>query len=139
MSNNPLVGTWKLVHSGMSSSEDSTELEMYGTGAVGYIPYNHDRYVYGHVGNINLPTSGLVAEVAKAVGISGATYLSYFGTYKVEGNIVINSIKISSHPNFLQGDRQIEFEIQGDRLNTIQHIQVSERIQLTVRREWEKA
>lgn len=139
MSNNPLVGTWKLVRAGIRSSEDATEQDLYGADAVGYLIYGDDGYISGHVGNVSLPTSGFAAKVIKAIGVSGATYLSYCGTYKIEGSTVINSIIISSHPNYLQGERQHEFEVRGDRLTLVQQMKVNEQIQLIVRREWKKA
>lgn len=106
MSDNPLVGTWKLVYAGIRSSEDVNEQDLYGPDAVGYLMYSNDGYISGHIGNVSLPTSGFAAKVANALGVSGATYLSYCGTYKIEGSTVTNSIVISSHPNYLQGERQ---------------------------------
>jgi len=111
---NPLLGTWQLVR-WYNEAEDGTATEPFGAGPVGFISYTDDGHIFAHLAvagrapfTANDMSSGTPAEDSAAM----KSYVSYAGTYEIDGDHVIHHVKISSFPNWTGTDqhRQIRFE-----------------------------
>lgn len=84
MTQNPLIGTWRLV-----SWENRTHRQVtypFGQDAIGYITYSEDGYMFVAIMTANRPQftsgdplGGSIAEKAAAA----ETHVSYCGTYKI--------------------------------------------------------
>jgi hypothetical protein len=117
MGQNNFVGTWRLV-SWENRSTDAT-IYPFGQGAVGYIMYNEDGYMFVAIMTTNRPqfTSGdILGGSLEEKTAAAETHISYCGTYKVQRDRVIHHIEVSSFPNWVGVDQERIFEFKGNRL-----------------------
>ncbi len=103
---NPFVGTWKLV-SWEVTQPDGTIHYPYGKDAVGFLIYTADGYMSAEIMNPdrqqNNPTFPLEPAARQTLpdpdrARAYSTYLSYCGTYTVEGNVVTHHVKAGLIP-----------------------------------------
>lgn len=120
---NPFIGTWKLV-SWEVVLPDGTIRHPFGENVVGYLIYTGDGYMAAAIMDPdrrqsdpkylletvaeNLPE----ADRAKAFG----TYLSYCGTYTVEGNTLTHHVKAGSIPGWTGSEQLRPYRFEGGRL-----------------------
>lgn len=124
MTNNQLLGTWKLISAIAILPDGTIEPDVYGNNPVGYITYTPDsRMMVMFARSDRTPFSidvksplGKdiqklpVAELAAAF----TSFNAYAGTYKINGNTVVHHIEIASIPNRLGTDLVRTFSFNGD-------------------------
>lgn len=118
MTDNPLLGTWRLVEL-VSKGADGDVVYPFGRDPVGYITYTIDgRMSVSIMSADRAPfasediAGGTTAEKATIA----ETYLSYCGTYKIRGNTAVHHVEVSAYPNWIGVDQHRTFEFDGDRL-----------------------
>ena len=118
LSENPLVGAWRLVSWETRADEGSIDYPL-GRDAVGLLIYTDD----GHMAvSISRPSRQLFAaddllggtsdEKARAV----ESYASYCGRYERHGDSVVHHVEMSLFPNWTGRDQERRVELDGDRL-----------------------
>ncbi len=104
----PWVGTWKLV-SWEVTRPDGTVHHPYGKHVVGYLIYTADGYMSAQIMDPDRRQSrpGFPLEAAAAQSLTDpdraraySTYVSYCGTYTVEGNRVTHHVKAGLIPSW---------------------------------------
>lgn len=121
---NPFVGTWKLI-SWEVTQPDSTIHYLYGKDVVGYLLYTADGYMAADIMNpdrqqsdphfpLELAAAQTLPEPDRARAYS--TYLSYCGTYTVEGNTVTHHVKAGLIPSWTGSEQVRSFRFEGGRL-----------------------
>lgn len=110
----PLIGTWKLV-SWEVVRPDGRIHYPYGKDVVGFLIYTADGYMSAEIMDPDRQQSapGFPLEIASAQTLpqhdrarAYSTYLSYCGTYSVEGNILTHHVKAGLIPSWV-GSQQI--------------------------------
>ena len=98
---NPFIGTWKVIAREVIQP-DGTIRYLYGKNVVGYLIYTADAYVSAEIMDPDRQQSdpNFLLEIAAAQTLPDpdrarafSTYLSYCGTYTVEGDTVIHHVK----------------------------------------------
>lgn len=115
-----LIGTWRL-RSWENRGSDGSVVQPLGEAPVGYIFYNHDRFMSveimaAHRTSYHDPDAfgGTPDERSEAI----STYLSYSGPFEVlaDRDTVIHHIEVCSYPNWI-GNAQVRFaQLDGDLL-----------------------
>ena len=116
----PFVGTWKLA-SWEVRQPDGTVHYLYGRNVVGYLIYTADGYMSAEIMDPDRQQSDpdFPLEVAGAQTLGDedrarayGTYLSYCGTYTVEGDTVTHHVKAGLIPSWTGSEqrRQCRFE-----------------------------
>jgi hypothetical protein len=117
-----LVGTWRLV-SFESRDEEGAVTYPYGRGALGYISYSADGYVFVAIcaadrrpfagGDAIAAAEGELAEAAR-------TYRSYVARYELRGGRVLHHFELSLFPNRIgtTEERVVEYDGRLLRLST---------------------
>jgi len=141
MTNDPLVGTWKLVR-WENKALDGAITYPFGPDPVGYIMYTQDGTMSVLIMRANRPNfssndlfGGSDAE--KLAAVEG--YLSYCGTYEFDGGQVIHHILVSFFPNWVGMDQIRLVEISQDRLILSTHLMLLRGKQQTARLEWKRS
>ncbi len=105
---NRFVGTWKLV-SWEVTQPDGTIHYAYSKGVVGYLTYTADGYMSAEIMNPNRRQSDPSFPLELAIGQTlpdadraraYSTYVSYCGTYTVQGNTVTHHVKAALIPSW---------------------------------------
>jgi hypothetical protein len=122
MTNDKLVGTWKLVSASSITSTGERIEAPYGPGPVGFLTYGGDSRMtslisYG--GRKPLSFSGGTRSPQEEQAEAFNTFLAYAGRYTLNDDKVIHHVEISSIQNYVNKDlvRSIKFE--GDRITLI--------------------
>jgi hypothetical protein len=107
-----LVGRWRLV-SWSSRDEDGALTYPFGETIDGSLVYTAGGWMTTMLaagGRENLVTEDVVggSEAERAAAFS--TFLSYCGTYEVEGDVVIHRIELSLFPNWVGDEQRRYFE-----------------------------
>jgi hypothetical protein len=121
---NPFVGTWKLI-SWEATQPDGTIQYPYGKDVVGYLIYTADGYVSVEImgsdrqqSDPNFPlefaSDQTLPDPDRARAYS--TYLSYCGTYTVEGNRVTHHLKVGLIPSWTGSEQVRHFKFDHGRL-----------------------
>ena len=114
MAANPLLGTWRLVR-WYNEAGDGTVTEPFGPDPVGFISYAADGHIFAHLARrdrvpfaLDDMASGTPAEDSAAI----KSYISYAGTYEIDGDHVTHHVALSSFPNWsgTHQRRSIHFE-----------------------------
>jgi hypothetical protein len=117
---NLFVGTWKLV-SWEITQPDGTIRYPYGKEVVGYLIYTADGHMAAEIMDPDRQQSdpGFPLEMATAQTLPDAdraraysTYLSYCGTYTVEGNTVIHHVKAGLVPSWTGSEQPRPFRFE---------------------------
>ena len=115
---NPFVGTWKLI-SWEVTQPDGTVHYPYGKEVVGYLIYTADGYMSAEIMNPDRRQSdpNFPLEIATAQTLPDSdraraytTYLSYCGTYTVEGNTVTHHVKAGLIPSWTGSEQPRPFK-----------------------------
>ena len=118
MTENPLIGTWRLVR-WLVVTESGEEVYPLGADASGFISYAQDGFVFVHIMAAKRafyaeddPLSGTAQEDSAAV----KSYVSYAGPYEFQGDRVIHRVTQSSFPNWVGSDQVRKVRLEGDSL-----------------------
>ncbi|MGA3107556.1 MAG: lipocalin-like domain-containing protein [Terriglobales bacterium] len=118
ISNDRLVGTWKLLSASTRTSSGERDGAPYGVDPVGFLTYTADGRVtalisYGGRKRLSILSAGggpqvQIEEQAEAF----KTFLAYAGRYTLTGDEVIHHVEISSIQNYVDKDlvRTLKFE-----------------------------
>jgi hypothetical protein len=113
-----LQGTWRLV-SAKSIAADGTTADLYGTPPLGQLVYDSTGHMSVHLLKPNLPKCGSIdrrkcpdSQARQAFD----NYLGYWGTYTVEGQVVVNQIEGASVPDWVGTSQKRTIQISGKRL-----------------------
>ena len=121
---NPFVGTWKLI-SWEVRQPDGTSHYPYGKDVVGYLIYTADGYMSAEImdpdrqqSDPNFPLESAAAQTLSESDRVRAysTYLSYCGTYTVEGNTVTHHVKAGLIPSWTGSEQARPFKFDRGRL-----------------------
>ncbi|HEY7126638.1 MAG TPA: lipocalin-like domain-containing protein [Ktedonobacterales bacterium] len=120
MSDNPFVGTWRLV-SVESRTADGRVRYPYGRDAQGYIIYSAEgtmcvAFMAAHrprFANANDAAEGTPEELAAA----GKLYVSYAGPYEIQDDGTIHHhVEVSFFPNWIGSVQERLYTFEGNRL-----------------------
>ena len=115
---NPFVGIWKLI-SWEITQPDGTIHYLYGRNVVGYLIYTADGYMSAEImdpdrrqSDTNFPLETADAQTLPDPDRARAysTYLSYCGTYTVEGNTVTHHVKAGLIPSWAGSKQRRRFK-----------------------------
>jgi len=121
---NPFVGTWKLI-SWEVTQPDGTIYYLYGKDVVGYLIYTADGYMSSEIMDPDRQQSDpyFPLETAAAQTLPDpdraraySTYLSYCGTYTVEGNTETHHVKAGLIPSWTSSEQARPFRFDHGRL-----------------------
>jgi hypothetical protein len=124
MDSNPFVGTWKLV-AWEITQPDGTIRFLYGKNVVGYLLYTADGYMSAEIMDPDRQQSDpdFPLEIAAKQTLGDAdraraysTYLSYCGTYTVEGDTVTHHVKAGLIPSWTGSEQPRRFRFDQGRL-----------------------
>jgi len=115
---NSFIGTWKLV-SWEVTQPDGTINYLYGKHVVGFPIYTADGYMSAEIMDpdrrqsdpnfpLEIATAQTLPDPDRARAYS--TYLSYCGTYTVEGNIVTHHLKAGLIPSWTGSEQPRHFK-----------------------------
>jgi hypothetical protein len=140
-SNNPLIGTWRLI-SWENRDADGQVSYPLGRDAAGYIMYNPDGYMFVAIMRPERPKfaagdllSGTVEERSQAA----ATYVSYCGRYEFRGETVIHQVELSLFPNWVGVEQERLVEVRGDRMTLSTRPMLFGGMQRSAHLIWERA
>lgn len=121
---NLFVGTWKPISWEVMQSDGTTHYP-FGKDAVGYLMYTADGYMAAEImdpdrqqSDPNLPLETAVARNLQDRDQARAfsTYLSYCGTFTVEGNTLTHHVKAGLIPGWTGSEQVRPFKFDGGRL-----------------------
>jgi hypothetical protein len=122
MTNDNLVGTWKLVSASSTTSTGERIETPYGPGPVGFLTYGGDgrmTSLISYGGRKPLSFGGGTRSPQEEQAEAFNTFLAYAGRYTLNDDKVIHHVEISSVQNYANKDlvRSIKFE--GGRITLI--------------------
>jgi hypothetical protein len=118
MRRNPLLGTWRLL-SWENRSADGDVTHPLGPGAVGYLTYTADGYMFVvlmRAGRAAFGADDLLAGSDDELAAAAASYISYAGTYELRATTVVHHVRASLFPNWVGTDQERLVEWDGGRL-----------------------
>lgn len=127
MTDQPLLGTWKLISAIAILPDGTIEPDVYGVNPVGYITYAPEARMMVMFASSDRAFLSIdvksplgkdiqlvpLAELAQAF----TSFNAYAGTYELNGNTVIHHIEIASIPNRVGTDLVRTFNLNGDRVS----------------------
>jgi hypothetical protein len=122
VSDNPLVGTWRLV-SFEIRDEDGRVTHPLGRDAVGFITYTPDRHMsvqFGQADRAPLAVADWAGATAAEITTAARDYFAYCGTYELPDGEIIHSLELSLMPNWIGAElvRLVAFDGEQVRLST---------------------
>lgn len=118
MTENPLIGTWRLV-SYEVRDEDGSMTHPYGRDPVGFLTYTANGYMAGQLGRSDRAHVSVdVCETAPDAEVAAAArdYFAYCGTDEVRGDTVVHRVELSLMPNWIGGEQMRDVALDGDSL-----------------------
>ncbi len=115
---NPFVGTWKLISWEVTQPDGAIHYP-YGKDVVGYLIYTADGYMSAVImdpdrrqsdPNFPLETAGAQTLPDPDRVRAYSTYLSYCGTYTVEGDTVTHRVKAGMIPSWTGSEQHRSFK-----------------------------
>jgi hypothetical protein len=100
-----LVGTWRLVE-WIVTLDGRPGARPFGGNATGLLTYTGDGRMWAALMRTDRPRLGsttLAGASAEARAFAAAGYLSYAGTYEVEGDVVHHHVEVSLFPDWIGG------------------------------------
>jgi hypothetical protein len=140
MTQNPFVGTWRLI-SWEYRSADGKVSYPFDQNFVGYIMYSEDGYMSVAIMSTKRPkfaSGDLWGGTTEEKVAAADTYISYCGKYEVQGDKVIHQIDVSFFPNWSGVDQTRFFEFKGNRLSLSTPPILMAGIQRTAHLIWER-
>ena len=122
MTNDRLVGTWKLVSASSATSTGERIETPYGPGPTGFLTYGEDgrmTSLISYGGRKSLSFGGGTRSPQEEQAEAFNTFLAYAGRYTLSDDKVTHHVEISSIQNYVNKDlvRSIQFE--GDRITLV--------------------
>lgn len=140
MDKKDFIGAWKLVSFILQKTDGSVSYP-YGEKPAGHIFYMADGYMAVSIMSADRPQfatqdslDGTTAERAAAM----ATFLSYCGTFEVQGNEVVHHIEVCLFPNWSGRDQRRYYQFEGRRLILRTAPQVYQGSERTAQLVWER-
>ncbi len=118
MSENPLIGTWKL-NSFELRAEDGTIIHPWGTDVAGQVIYSPDGFMSGsfmRTGRMSFAADDVMAGSAEEFAAAMKSYVGYAGKYSLKEGLVIHHAAISLFPNWIDTDIARFFKMDGNLL-----------------------
>ena len=118
MSDNPFVGTWRLLSFEVRSNEGKVYYP-WGEHPIGYIMYNDDGYMSVSMMDPSRPrfdVSDLPRGTVEQKAAAADKYISYAGKYETKGNKVYHHVDVSLFPDWVGGDQVRNFKFEDNRL-----------------------
>lgn len=117
-----LLGTWRLIGFEIRFSDGRPPVRPFGPDAVGLLIYAPDGHMSavlsrGHrapLGATRLETSAAAPDVAKSAAFD--SYLSYAGTWRVEGDTVVHTVTLAQTPELVGVENRRAASLEGDDL-----------------------
>jgi hypothetical protein len=118
MSENPLVGTWRLVSFAVRDEGGRIDYP-FGRDAVGFITYTADGQMtvqFGRAARARLVAGDWVGATPTEIETAARDYFAYCGTYEFGDGEVTHRVAFSLMPNWIGGElvRRVAFD--GDRV-----------------------
>ena len=113
MSNDNLVGTWKLVGASSTASTGERDETPYGAGPSGFLTYTADGRVCAL---ISYGGRKAMAVTPEQQAEAFKTFLAYAGRYTLSGDQITHHIEISSIQNYVNKDLVRSVKFQDDRI-----------------------
>ena len=101
MTENPLVGTWRLVSFAIRDAAGRVE-EPFGPDPVGFITYTADGVMTAQLGRADraqLAVGDWLAATDAEVTAAARGYYAYCGTYEIRDGEVVHHVEMSLMPN----------------------------------------
>ena len=118
-SDNPLIGTWRLISWQNRSTSDGKVSYPLGEDATGYIMYNKDGYMFVAImapHRLKFATDDLLSATKEEETQAEESYVSYCGRYEFLGERVVHRVELSLFPNWVGGDQERLVDLRGNRL-----------------------
>lgn len=112
------VGTWKLV-SNEIRREDGQVVHPWGKDAIGYLLISEEGYTAASVMRTkreNFASDDILGGTTEEKVSAIDSYVTYCGRYEVQGNKMVNHVKMSLFPNWVGGKQERFFEFEDGRL-----------------------
>jgi hypothetical protein len=119
MTNDKLVGTWKLVSASSTTSTGERIEAPYGPGPVGVLTYGGDgrmTSLISYGGRKPLSFGGGTRSPQEEQAEAFNTFLAYAGRYTLNEDQVIHHVEISSIQNYVNKDLVRSIKFDGDRI-----------------------
>ncbi len=107
MSENPLIGTWRLV-SFEVRDEGGRITYPFGRDAVGFITYTGDGHMavqFGRADRARLAAGDWVGATPAEIETAAREYFAYCGTYELRDGEVAHRVELSLMPNWIGGEQ----------------------------------
>jgi hypothetical protein len=117
-SNNPLVGTWKLISFELRL-QDGTTRHPWGNNVAGQVMYGPDGFMAGSFMKTDrsaFEASDVMAGTPLEFEAAMKSYVGYAGPYSLQSNRVIHHAEVSLFPNWTDTKIERFFEVQGSKL-----------------------
>jgi hypothetical protein len=122
MTNDKLVGTWKLVSASSTTSTGERSEAPYGSGPAGVLTYGGDgrmTSLISYGGRKPLSFGGGTRSPQEEQAEAFNTFLAYAGRYTLNEDQVIHHVEISSIQNYVNRDLARSIKFEGDRITLI--------------------
>jgi hypothetical protein len=103
VSDDPLVGTWRLVSFEMRD-EDGRVTHPLGGDAVGFITYTPDGHMavqFGRADRARLAVGDWASATPAEIATAARDYFAYCGTYELRDGEVVHRVELSLMPNWI--------------------------------------
>ncbi len=141
MSDNPLVGTWRLER-WRAIYDSGREIYPMGEDAQGWLLYTSDGYMAAFLSRADRPPfetgEMLSADDAEKVKAWDSFY-SYCGRYEIRDDEVVHHLEASLYPNSVGTPQSRRMKLEGDRLTLTTPPQKTRRGQQTSEVVWRRA
>jgi hypothetical protein len=115
LTDNSLIGTWKLVSYRLIGSRGRVRYP-YGEDAVGYILYGPDAYMAVSImsaGRLPFAGTDILRRTAEEAAEATFTYLSYSGRYELFSDRVLHHVEVSLFPNWTGTTKERFYRVDG--------------------------
>jgi hypothetical protein len=141
MTNDKLVGAWKLVSASSTTSTGERIESPYGQGPAGFLTYGGDgrmTSLISYGGRKPLSFGGGTRSPQEEQAEAFNTFLAYAGRYTLNDDKVIHHVEISSIQNYVNKDLARTIKFEGDRITlTTPPMTVNGKIQ-TIQLIWQR-
>jgi hypothetical protein len=113
-----LVGTWKLVEA-WSTRPNGQRVPFLGERPIGFLTYTREGRMHAILSDSKrspLSSEDRVAAPVPERAAAFSSFVSYAGTFRIEGDRVIHHVEISWFQNLVGTDQVRQMKIDGDRL-----------------------
>ena len=117
MADTSILGAWKLQSFAFTDGAGAVEHPL-GEEPTGFAIFSdgHMALNFMAAGRTPYADDNVLAGSADEKGEAAATYVSFGGPYRVDGNLVIVEVEQAFHPNWAGRTQVRQFEVSGDTL-----------------------